>query len=128
MVFMVILQHRQPFYLADLISFYKPSRTLRSSDSLLLTVPDIRTTVGRRSFIYALLPYGIIYHFIFDLAPPIHLFVANSRLTYFLLRYFHLCIIFGFLDKLTCAVFDLSHSACVFWLRLGGPTRVTYAV
>ena len=48
-----VLQHRQPSYLADLISFYKPSRTLRSSDALLLAVPDIRTTIGRRSFSYA---------------------------------------------------------------------------
>jgi hypothetical protein len=48
-----VLQHGQPSYLADLISFYKPSRTLRSSDSLLLAVPDIRTAMGRRSFSYA---------------------------------------------------------------------------
>jgi len=48
-----VLQQGQPSYLANLISFYKPSRTLRSSDSLLLTVPDIRTAMGRRSFSYA---------------------------------------------------------------------------
>ena len=48
-----VLQYGQPSYLADLISFYKPTRTLRSSDSLLLAVPDIRTAMGRRSFSYA---------------------------------------------------------------------------
>jgi len=48
-----ILQLGQPSYLANLISLYKPLRTLRSSDSFLLTVPDIRTAMGRRSFSYA---------------------------------------------------------------------------
>ena len=48
-----MLQHGQPSYLVDLVSFYKPSRTLRSSDSLLLAVPDIRTAIGRRSFTFA---------------------------------------------------------------------------
>jgi hypothetical protein len=48
-----VLQHDQPSYLADLVSFYKPSRSLRSSNSLLLVVPDIRTAMGRCSFTYA---------------------------------------------------------------------------
>ena len=48
-----VLKHGQPSYLADLVSFYKPSRSLRSSNSLLLVVPDIRTAMGRRSFTYA---------------------------------------------------------------------------
>ena len=48
-----VLLHGQPSYLADLISLYRPLRTLRSSDSLLLAVPDIRTAMGRRSFSYA---------------------------------------------------------------------------
>ena len=48
-----VLLHGQPSYLADLISLYRPLRTLRSSDSLLLAVHDIRTAMGRRSFSYA---------------------------------------------------------------------------
>src|SRR5438132_506807 len=45
-----VLQYGQPFYLADFISFYKPTRSLHF---LLLAVPDIRTAMGRRSFSYA---------------------------------------------------------------------------
>jgi len=48
-----VLQYKQPSYLADLVSFYKPPRSLRSSDSLLLNVPDIRTAMGRRSFTFS---------------------------------------------------------------------------
>jgi hypothetical protein len=43
----------KPFYLADLLSPYQPSRNLRSSISNTLIVPDIRTSVGRRSFSFA---------------------------------------------------------------------------
>ena len=45
-----VLQYGQPSYLADLISFYKPTCSLHF---LLLAVPDIRTAMGRRSFSYA---------------------------------------------------------------------------
>lgn len=48
-----VLNFRKPAYLADLLSFYQPSRTLRSSNSLLLNIPNIRTSVGRRSFSFA---------------------------------------------------------------------------
>ena len=47
------LQSGKPSYLSDLVSFYNPSRSLRSSDSFLLTCPDIRTALGRRSFKFA---------------------------------------------------------------------------
>ena len=47
------LHYGKPDYLANLVSYYRPSRTLRSMDSHLLTVPDIRTELGRRSFRYA---------------------------------------------------------------------------
>jgi len=48
-----ILHFGKPSYLADLVSFYQPSRTLRSTNSLLLSVPNIRSAVGRRSFSFA---------------------------------------------------------------------------
>ena len=48
-----ILHFGKPSYLSDLVSFYQPSRTLRSTNSLLLSVPSIRSAVGRRSFSFA---------------------------------------------------------------------------
>jgi len=48
-----ILKNQQPSYLFDLITPYIPSRNLRSSDKLLLTVPDILSANGRRSFSFA---------------------------------------------------------------------------
>ena len=47
------LQNKQPSYLSNLIIPYTPTRNLRSSDKFLLTVPDIRSANGRRSFSYA---------------------------------------------------------------------------
>ena len=47
------LQNKQPSYLSDLIIPYIPTRNLRSLDKLLLTVPDIRSANGRRSFSFA---------------------------------------------------------------------------
>ena len=47
------LQNLQPSYLSDLLTPYTPSRNLRSLDKHLLTVPDIRSANGRRSFTYA---------------------------------------------------------------------------
>jgi hypothetical protein len=48
-----LLQNNQPSYLSDLVKFYKPSRTLRSADSLQLHVPLVKTELGRRSFSFA---------------------------------------------------------------------------
>ena len=47
------LQNQQPSYLSDLIIPYTPTRNLRSLDKLLLTIPDIRSANGRRSFSFA---------------------------------------------------------------------------
>ena len=47
------INNRQPSYLFDLITPYIPSRTLRSSDKFLLTIPGIRSANGRRSFVFA---------------------------------------------------------------------------
>jgi len=47
------LQNQPPSYLSDLITPYIPTRYLRSLDKFLLTVPDIRSTNGRRSFSFA---------------------------------------------------------------------------
>ena len=48
-----LLHSGKPSYLADCVSYYQPARTLRSTNSLLLAVPDIRSCVGRRSFSFA---------------------------------------------------------------------------
>ena len=45
-------ERRQPPYLADFISDYVPTRTLRSSMKTLLAEPSFRTNIGRRSFRY----------------------------------------------------------------------------
>ena len=47
------MQTHKPSYLSDLIVPYQPSRSLRSSAANLLVVPDIRSSIGRRSFSYA---------------------------------------------------------------------------
>ena len=47
------LQNRQPSYLSDLLTPYVPSRNLRSLVKHLLTVPDIRSANGRRSFFFS---------------------------------------------------------------------------
>ena len=47
------LQNRQPSYLLDLLHPYNPTRTLRSSNTNLLEVPNIESARGRRSFSYA---------------------------------------------------------------------------
>ena len=43
----------KPSYLSDLLVPYEPLRCLRSSGTNLLSVPDIRSAMGRRSFSYA---------------------------------------------------------------------------
>jgi len=47
------LHFNKPYYLTNLVFYYQPSRSLCSADSHLLTVPDIRTELGRHSFSYA---------------------------------------------------------------------------
>ena len=47
------LHHKQPSYLVDLLVPYVPTRNLRSSDQHLLTVPNIKSAIGRRSFQFA---------------------------------------------------------------------------
>ena len=48
-----ILNGQSPSYLTSLISSYKPDRSLRSSDHLLLRVPNVMTaTYGQRTFSY----------------------------------------------------------------------------
>ncbi len=42
-----------PRYLADLLTEYRPSRSLRSSSQLLLTQPKARTRIGERAFSFA---------------------------------------------------------------------------
>ena len=47
------LNNMAPSYLSDRIVKYTPTRTLRSSTSLNLVVPDIHNNFGKRSFYYA---------------------------------------------------------------------------
>ena len=44
---------KQPTYLCELLTPYLQTRTLRSSDKNLLSVPNIKSEYGRRSFSYA---------------------------------------------------------------------------
>lgn len=48
-----VLQSGKPSYLSDLIVPYQPERYLRSSTANLLVVPNIRSSMGRRSFSYS---------------------------------------------------------------------------
>ena len=45
------IHHQSPVYLSDLLSVYRPTRSLRSESTILLTVPRTRTvTYGDRTF------------------------------------------------------------------------------
>ena len=44
------LHNTAPVYIKDMIKLYQSSRTLRSSDKILLEVPKCRTKYGERSF------------------------------------------------------------------------------
>ena len=88
-----VLHGNAPQHMADLISWYQPTRSLRSSDSLLLTAPQSRLrSFGDRAFDHA--------------APrlwngfPISLRSANNlnsfkkALTTFLFKYAYKCNVF----------------------------------
>ena len=47
------LQYKSPSYLHSLLTPYTPARNLRSRDKLLLVVPPLKSSSGRRSFSYA---------------------------------------------------------------------------
>jgi hypothetical protein len=47
------LHQKSPSYLHSLLAPYTPTRQLRSSGKLLLTVPDLKSSAGRRSFSFA---------------------------------------------------------------------------
>jgi hypothetical protein len=47
------LQHKQPAYLYDLLRPYVPTRNLRSTNQNLLSIPNVKSAIGRRSFSYA---------------------------------------------------------------------------
>ena len=48
-----VLNFAKPSYLAEFITTYQPSRSLRSSGTNLLQILVIRFSIGRRSFSYA---------------------------------------------------------------------------
>ena len=48
-----ILHYKEPSYLADLLHTHVPSQNLRSSDKHLLTIPYIKSSIGRRSFFFS---------------------------------------------------------------------------
>ena len=45
-----VLNTGQPAYLRSLLTHYQPTRTLRSADQHLLTVPNLKTEFARRAF------------------------------------------------------------------------------
>ena len=47
------LRYKQPTYLHDLLHPYTPTRNLRSTNQNLLSVPNIKSAIGRRSFSFA---------------------------------------------------------------------------
>jgi len=47
------LYFKQPAYLFELLRPYTPDRNLRSSNQNLLVTPNIKSSIGRRSFSYA---------------------------------------------------------------------------
>src|SRR6478609_5638022 len=47
------LAHKEPTYVCQLLVPYNPTRQLRSSDQHLLTVPNIKSSLGRRSFSFS---------------------------------------------------------------------------
>ena len=47
------LHYNAPVYLANLLHAYTPSRALRSSTQHLLSVPNIKSSIGCRSFSFA---------------------------------------------------------------------------
>src|SRR5688572_29481662 len=47
------LHYKQPSYLLNLLPTYSPSINLRSSNQLLLTVPRVHSSLGRRAFSFA---------------------------------------------------------------------------
>ena len=69
------LHEQSPDYIRDMLKVYKPSRTLRSQDSLSLVVPNARTVMfGNRSFAYAA---PALWN-----ALPIHIKSATSLMTF----------------------------------------------
>ena len=69
------LHEQSPDYIRDMLKVYKPSRTLRSQDSLSLVVPNARTVMfGNRSFAYAA---PALWN-----ALPIHIKSATSLVTF----------------------------------------------
>src|SRR6476469_7114698 len=48
-----VLAHKEPTYLCQLLLPYNPTRQLRSSDQHLLTVPNIKSYMGRSSFSFS---------------------------------------------------------------------------
>src|SRR6476619_7656710 len=54
------LSCHEPSYLHQLLMPYQPTRHLKSADQCLLTVPNIKSSFGRRSFSFSSLQYVIL--------------------------------------------------------------------
>src|SRR6478609_2204914 len=83
------LAHKEPTYLCQLLLPYNPTRQLRSSDQHLLTVPNIKSCLGRRSkqdFLSLHHQYGIHYLCLCILAALFLLSVNCLKLISFLLE------------------------------------------
>mgnify|MGYP000958357982 CR=1 FL=1 len=109
-----ILYCRKTSYLADLISFYQPSRTLRSTNSLLLSVPGASEGAP---FPLQHRPYGTLYHSLFVLVRVFLLSASCLKLTIFHLRCFNFLLLSLLIDKWT-APFWTSVVPCVLFHHL----------
>ena len=73
------LHSRKPYYLFQLLNPYVPTRNLRSLDKSLLTVPDIRSANGRRSFAFAAPTIWNSLPFQLRSAPTLALFLSGLK-------------------------------------------------
>ena len=73
------VQNRKPSYLFQLLNPYVPTRNLRSLDKSLLTVPDIRSANGRRSFAYAAPTIWNSLPLMLRLSPTLALFLSGLK-------------------------------------------------
>ena len=86
---------------------YQPKRNLRSSDSATLTVPDVRSAVGRRAFAFAAPHYGTLFLSLCVLVQLSLLSVPCLKHIYFHHNFFS-GYLAAFSDIWRCYVSDLS--------------------
>jgi hypothetical protein len=73
------LHHKSPSYLHSLLIPYTPVRSLRSSDKLLLTVPSLKSSTGRRSFSFSAPTIWNSLPLVLRSAPTLHSFRSSLK-------------------------------------------------